>query len=209
MTLVPTEANVSQVKLLVLTPEHADLLWLGSLLSGDAEMNADLTWCPDLVDCDDLIRNTSFDVIIWDCVFHGGSESAFLQYLTVSGGEKPILALSAEAYADRGPELCQNGASDYLSRRSIDRWTLRRAVRCLWYRQQLSESAHGQLGRDVASGFINRDLFFDRLQNALMRAKNASQRLALLHINLDDFRSFNESFGYRQSDQLIDRKSTV
>lgn len=203
MTLVPTEANVSQVKLLVLTPEHADLLWLGSLLSGDAEMNADLTWCPDLVDCDDLIRNTSFDVIIWDCVFHGGSESAFLQYLTVSGGEKPILALSAEAYADRGPELCQNGASDYLSRRSIDRWTLRRAVRCLWYRQQLSESAHGQLGRDVASGFINRDLFFDRLQNALMRAKNASQRLALLHINLDDFRSFNESFGYRQSDQLM------
>jgi len=203
MTLALTEANASQVKLLVLTTEYADFLWLDSLLSGDAEMSADLTWCPDLVDCDDLIRNTSFDVILWDCVFHGGSESAFLQYLTVSGGEKPILALSAEPFAERGTELCGNGASDYLSRQSLDRWSLRRAVRCLWYRQQLSEAGHGQFGRDVASGSINRDLFFDRLQNALIRAKNGSQRLALLHINLDDFRSFNESFGYRQSDQLM------
>jgi len=203
MTLALTEANASQVKLLVLTTEYADFLWLDSLLSGDAEMSADLTWCPDLVDCDDLIRNTSFDVILWDCVFHGGSESAFLQYLTVSGGEKPILALSAEPFAERGTELCGNGASDYLSRQSLDRWSLRRAVRCVWYRQQLSEAGHGQFGRDVASGSINRDLFFDRLQNALIRAKNGSQRLALLHINLDDFRSFNESFGYRQSDQLM------
>lgn len=203
MTLPTPEANPSQLKLLVLTPEYADLLWLGAMLSGDSELNADLTWCPDLVDCDDLIRNTSFDVIVWDCVFHGGSEAAFLQYLTASGGEKPILALSAEPFDDRGTVLCDNGASDYLSRQSMDRWSFRRAVRCLWYRQQLSESAHGQLGRDVASGFINRDLFFDRLQSALVRVKNASQRLALLHINLDDFRSFNESFGYRQSDQLM------
>jgi diguanylate cyclase (GGDEF)-like protein len=203
MTLVPTEANTSQVKLLVLTPEYADFLWLGSLMSGDAEMSTDLTWCPDLVDCDDLIRNTSFDVILWDCVFHAGSESAFLQYLMASGGEKPILALSAEASDERATELCNSGASDYLSRQFLDRWVLWRAVRCLWYRQQLSESAHGQRGRDVASGFINRDLFFDRLQSALTRARKASQRLALLHINLDDFRSFNESFGYRQSDQLL------
>lgn len=59
------------------------------------------------------------------------------------------------------------------------------------------------MGREVASGFINRDLFFDRLQQALLRAERASQRLALLHINLDDFRSFNESFGYQKSDQIM------
>ena len=193
MTLASIEDNLSQVRLLVLTPEYADLLWLGALLAGDHEMSADLTWCPELVDCDDLIRNTHFDVIIWDCSFHGGSESSFLQYLSASRGEKPILALSAETFAEKGVELCRNGATDYLSRRDIDRWNLRRAVRCLWYRQQLSESAHGQLGRDVASGFINRDLFFDRLQGAILRAKNASQRLALLHINLDQFRNFAQS----------------
>ncbi|HKK57479.1 GGDEF domain-containing response regulator [Marinobacter sp.] len=203
MTLVPTEANTSQVEILVLTPEYADFLWLASLLSGDAEMSADLTWCSDLVDCDDLIRNTRFDVILWDCVFHGGCESGFIRYLMASGDETPILALSAEASDERATELCNSGAADYLSRRFLDHRALRRAARCLWYRQQLRESAQGRPGRDLVSGFINRDLFFDRLQNALTRAKKASRRLTLLHINLDDFRSFNESFGYRQSDQLL------
>ena len=135
--------------------------------------------------------------------FHGGSEDAFLQYLSVSSNEKPVLALSAEPASERAVDLLANGASDYLSRQSLEEWGLRRAVRCLWYRQQLSESTHGQLGREVASGFINRDLFFDRLQQALLRAERASQRLALLHINLDDFRSFNESFGYQKSDQIM------
>merc|ERR1712000_544423 len=52
-------------------------------------------------------------------------------------------------------------------------------------------------------GFINRDLFFDRLQQALLRAERAGHRLALLHLNIDDFRSINESFGYQKSDQLM------
>lgn len=203
MTLAVKSFNSGYVRLLVLTPEYSDFLWLSALLAGDREMEPDLTWCPDLIDCDDLIRNTHFDVILWDCVFHGGSEDAFLQYLSASSHEKPVLAMSAESAAERAPGLCSNGAADYLSRQVLDGWSLRRAVRCLWYRQQLSESAHGQLGREVASGFINRDLFFDRLQQALLRAERAGQRLALLHINLDDFRSFNESFGYQKSDQIM------
>lgn len=122
MTLAVKQPNPSHVRLLVLTPEYADFLWLGALLSRDCEMEPDLTWCPDLIDCDDLIRNTHFDVILWDCVFHGGSEDAFLQYLSVSSNEKPVLALSAEPASERAVDLLANGASDYLSRQSLEEW---------------------------------------------------------------------------------------
>lgn len=203
MTLPLETVRPGQLRLLVLTPDYADFLWLNSLLAGDVEISADATWCPDLVDCDDLIRNASFDLIVWDCVFHGGSEASFLQYLAVANNEKPVLALSAELPGERAPELLAAGAADYLCRQTLDHWNFRRAVKCLWYRGQLSESAHGQLGREVATGFINRDLFFDRLQQALLRAERAGHRLALLHLNIDDFRSINESFGYQKSDQLM------
>ncbi|WP_342631715.1 EAL domain-containing protein [Marinobacter alkaliphilus] len=193
------------LRLLVLTPEYADFLWLSALLQDDPEISPDAIWCPDLVDCDDLIRNASFDVIVWDCIFHGGDEQSFLQYLSVSSEDKPVLALSAEPCNERGGKLLQDGASDYLCRQTLDRWSFRRAVKYLWYRVQLSESARGQLGREVATGFINRDLFFDRLQQALLRAERAGHRLALLHLNVDDFRSINESFGYQKSDQLMFR----
>ncbi|KPQ27304.1 MAG: EAL domain [Marinobacter excellens HL-55] len=204
MTL-PLDTRPDRLRLLVLTPEYADFLWLGALLDDDPEISPDAIWCPDLVDCDDLIRNASFDVIVWDCIFHGGDESAFLQYLAVSSEDKPVLALSAEPCGERGAMLTLDGASDYLCRQTLDRWSFRRAVKYLWYREQLSESAHGQLGREVATGFINRDLFFDRLQQALLRAERAGHRLALLHLNVDDFRTINESFGYQRSDQLMYR----
>jgi diguanylate cyclase (GGDEF)-like protein len=142
-------------------------------------------------------------VIVWDCVFHGGSEASFLQYLSVSSEDKPILAMSAESCGEKARYLVENGASDYLSRRELDPWNFRRSIKCLWYRSQLTQSTNGQLGREVATGFINRDLFFDRLQQAVLRAERANHRLALLHLNIDDFRNINESFGYQKSDQLM------
>ncbi|WP_394132353.1 GGDEF/EAL domain-containing response regulator [Marinobacter nauticus] len=202
MTL-PTDTRPDCLRLLVLTPEYADYLWLSAMLADDSEICSDATWCPDLVDCDDLISNASFDVIVWDCVFHGGSEASFLQYLSVSSEDKPILAMSAESCGEKARYLVENGASDYLSRRELDPWNFRRSIKCLWYRSQLTQSANGQLGREVATGFINRDLFFDRLQQAVLRAERANHRLALLHLNIDDFRNINESFGYQKSDQLM------
>jgi diguanylate cyclase (GGDEF)-like protein len=203
MTLPLETVGHDQLRVLVLTPDYADFLWLSALLAGDPEMSPDSTWCPDLVDCDDLIRNAKFDIIVWNCVFHGGSETAFLQYLAVASGGRPVLALSAETPHERAPDLLSSGAADYLSRQELDHWSFRRAVKCLWYGEQLANSAHSKLGRGVASGFINRDLFFDRLQQALLRAQRGSYRLALLHLNIDDFRSINESFGYQKSDQLM------
>ncbi|WP_226597532.1 GGDEF/EAL domain-containing response regulator [Marinobacter nauticus] len=202
MTL-PIDTRPDCLRLLVLTPEYADYLWFSAMLADDSEICSDATWCPDLVDCDDLISNASFDVIVWDCVFHGGSEASFLQYLSVSSEDKPILAMSAESCEAKARYLVENGASDYLSRRELDPWNFRRSIKCLWYRSQLTQSANGQLGREVATGFINRDLFFDRLQQALLRAERANHRLALLHLNIDDFRNINESFGYQKSDHLM------
>ena len=202
MTL-PTDTRPDCLRLLVLTPEYADYLWFSAMLADDSEICSDATWCPDLVDCDDLISNASFDVIVWDCVFHGGSEASFLQYLSVSSEDKPILAMSAESCGEKARYLVENGASDYLSRRELDPWNFRRSIKCLWYRSQLTQSTNGQLGREVATGFINRDLFFDRLQQAVLRAERANHRLALLHLNIDDFRNINESFGYQKSDQLM------
>ena len=131
MTLPLETMRPGQLRLLVLTPDYADFLWLNALLAGDVDISADATWCPDLVDCDDLIRNASFDVIVWDCVFHGGSEASFLQYLAVASNEKPVLALSAEPPMERAPELLAAGAADYLCRQTLDHWTFRRAVKSL------------------------------------------------------------------------------
>ncbi|MCH8499220.1 MAG: GGDEF domain-containing response regulator [Marinobacter sp.] len=197
------EPAATHIRLLVLTPEHCDFLWYQALLKGQSEFSADLTWCPDATDCEDLISNTQFDLILWDVALFGGTELAFLQYLQVASDDRPIIALGAETGAHRLLFLKRNGAADYLPKGTLDAHGLWRAIGCAWYRRQLQESNQGQLGREVASGFINRDLFFDRLEQALLRASRGRYRLALLDLNLNDFRMVNETLGYHMADQLI------
>lgn len=191
------------LRVLVLAREHTDFLWYGAMLQDHSDFVPEMTWCPDPDDAGDLLHHAHFDVLLWDEAFHSGTGPGYLQYLSVAGNEKPVIALGGSDEQLLTREMIGNGAADYLSKRRLDRWSLARAVRCVWLRQQLSDGAGGEMGREVASGFINRNLFFDRLQQAILRAERSNQRLALIHINLDDFRTVNESLGYRQGDELV------
>ncbi|SES86501.1 diguanylate cyclase (GGDEF) domain-containing protein [Marinobacter segnicrescens] len=191
------------LRILVLTGEQTDFLRYGAMLHGHGDFVSELTWCPDPDDVGDLLIHAHFDVLLWEPTFHAGSEGGFLQYLAVAGNEKPVIAIGGGLEDEVTEGLLAGGAADYLCKGRLDRWSMARAVRCVWFRQQLEDSAGGQLGREVASGFINRNLFFDRLQQAILRAERGDHRLALIHINLDDFRTVNESLGYRQGDELV------
>lgn len=56
---------------------------------------------------------------------------------------------------------------------------------------------------DALTGLPNRSLFYDRLGQCIAQAKRQSKKIALLFLDLDDFKIVNDTFGHDTGDVLL------
>lgn len=56
---------------------------------------------------------------------------------------------------------------------------------------------------DSLTGLANRELFSDRLENALVRARRQGARVGLAYIDLDGFKQVNDRYGHPGGDALL------
>lgn len=65
------------------------------------------------------------------------------------------------------------------------------------------DELHRMANFDTLSGLPNRGLFLDRLDQALHHAARVGERIAVLFIDLDDFKLVNDTHGHRVGDLLL------
>ncbi|HEX9095109.1 MAG TPA: diguanylate cyclase, partial [Candidatus Dormibacteraeota bacterium] len=70
-------------------------------------------------------------------------------------------------------------------------------------RKALEEQLAHQAFHDSLTGIANRALFKDRLQQSLARAARRQEKPAILFLDLDGFKTINDSLGHAAGDELL------
>jgi diguanylate cyclase len=69
--------------------------------------------------------------------------------------------------------------------------------------KQEAEREHFLAYHDALTGLYNRVLFLDLVQQAIARSKRSMHPLALLFLDLDNFKLINDTFGHETGDRLL------
>jgi diguanylate cyclase (GGDEF)-like protein len=70
-------------------------------------------------------------------------------------------------------------------------------------RRRLEAELRTQALHDPLTGLANRALFFDRVENALERAARHKAKVTVALVDLDDFKTVNDTFGHLAGDNLL------
>lgn len=110
----------------------------------------------------------------------------------------PVIHLVSEPDFERSPESTRDTLWDQASASEL--------IRCCNYaieREALKSALDRASSYDPLTGVCNRYMVHDRLKLGMRRALRANQPLALMFVDLDNFRHVNETLGHGAGDSII------
>ncbi len=195
------------------------------------ERDIDLHYCMDANKALDMIKSIQPTLILQDLVMPHTDGLTLLQSYRVSKKTRdvPVVVLSSKEESEVKARAFALGANDYMIKlpdkveliariRYHSQWYINKLQRDDAYRslqasqrqlKELNLSLYQMSRNDGLTGIMNRGRFDEVIVDEWARAKRERQLLALIMIDIDFFKLYNDSFGHLAGDTCLKKVAEI
>ncbi len=155
------------------------------------------------------LQSDCYHLLLLDLQMPGMNGLRVLEYLNQVGNNTEIIVLSGESSFEWVKESMRLGAGDYI-RKPYQPTELLNAIanaREKYNEKQQLQKKQRDINylayHDLLTGLPNRALFIDRVNQAIARAQRHDQQFALLFIDMDRFKTINDTYGHLVGDRVL------
>lgn len=191
------------LKILLVEDNDTDAHLTQDILAEWSIEQFDVTHVVRLSEAFNELARVRFDAILLDLSLPDGYGLSTLGQIQTGYPTIPIIVLSGFSDQTLAIQAVQYGAQDYLVKGQGQPELLARSIRYAIERKRAQERLTYLAQYDQLTGLVNCTLFRDRLIHAMARSKRLQQPMGLMLLDLDRFKTVNDTLGHDAGDQVL------
>ncbi len=196
--------------ILLVTGNSETVVLIERHLLGAINARYELAGAADIDAACDRLENSPCDVLLLDIEGDDNHGLKAVKRLNKAYPGLPVIVVTCLDDEAAAIEALKSGAQDYLIKGNIEPRGLARSIYHSLERNRLQlrleaaeQRAHFLATCDVLTGLANRQAFNDRLDRAIKYSERYNLKLAVLLLDIDRFKSVNETLGHQAGDKLL------